>query len=517
MKAAALFLFFALAAGAQTAGTDQTGGVTGVVTDAVTKMPVKKTVVTINPMGNIGGRNQTMQSAVTDASGAFTITNLQAGHYRIQFQQQNYPQARFGGVTKNVDVKPGESTGPVTVELIPGASISGHVTDEDGDPLQGCNVQVHPAKHLEQGVQMSGSLPSNDDGEFRAFGIAPGKYVLSAQCHQTIFQARQFSAGPDPPPTRGYQVQYYPLTSDSKSAEVVELTPGNEKSGIDFHVVPTAVTQVHGIFSPGGADWHGANLQILLASPDRRSNVGASIDPVKGTFEFRQVFPGSYILSVFTNGGDDRIGAFQRIDVSDRPIALTLELRHAIDLTGKVEIASSGNTANPVTPNQISIMMTPDSQVGMVPQPTQVSGDGTFTIKGVLPGIWHLQANGPMSFIKSAWLGSTDVTNAPLDLSAGASGTLRIVVSTNTATIRGSAAAGQQIFAQRIDDDMPYRSNRSTMSDQNGQYTFTGLTPGKYRVLVMDSIGPMPEEGGQEITVHEGETIMADLKPPAAP
>jgi hypothetical protein len=34
---------------------------------------------------------------------------------------------------------------------------------------------------------------------------------------------------------------------------------------------------------------------------------------------------------------------------------------------------------------------------------------------------------------------------------------------------------------------------------------------------VMESGGPMPDDGGQEITVGEGETVMADLKAPSAP
>ena len=71
----------------------------------------------------------------------------------------------------------------------------------------------------------------------------------------------------------------------------------------------------------------------------------------KGTFEFSPVVPGSYILIVFTQGTEEgRIGAWQRVDVSDKPVELTLELKHAIDLSGKVEIESSGNNAKSSRP-----------------------------------------------------------------------------------------------------------------------------------------------------------------------
>jgi hypothetical protein len=518
MKTAFLLLFSSAAFAQTTAGTDQTGSVTGTVTDAITHIPVKKTMVSVQPMGIMGGgRNQGAQSAVTDAGGTFTIGNLAAGKYRLMFQQQNYPSARFGGVSKTVDVKPGEATAPVTVELIPGAAVSGHIVDEDGDPVLNCNVQLHPAKNPDQGAPMTGISMSNDDGEYRAYGIAPGKYILSAQCRQALFHPRPFSAGPDQVPSKAYPMQYYPLTSELKAAQVVELTAGSEKSGIDFQMMPTAVTQVRGAFLPGGADWHGSNpLMLQLTSLDQRGmNIGAALNQEKGTFEFRQVFSGSYILMAFSNGSDqNRIGAWKRVDVLDRPVDMALELRSAVDVSGKVEIESSANTTNKVTPGQIQVMVTSQYQFAAPQTQTQVSDDGTFTLKGVMPAPWRLRANGPAVFLKSAWLGSTDVTNASMDLSAGAAGALRIVVSTNTATIRGSAPAGQTIFAQQIDDDMPYRSNRGTQVDPSGQYKFEGLAPGKYRLILMESGGPMPDEGGQEVSVHEGETMIADLKAP---
>jgi len=331
-----------------------------------------------------------------------------------------------------------------------------------------------------------------------------------------VFQARPFSAGQDPAPSRAYPMQYYPLTSEAKSAQAVELTPGNEKSGIDFIMAPTAITQVHGVFAPGGADWQGGQLQVMLTSlAQHAGGMGAMVQ--KGTFQFRQVFPGSYILTAFSQGGEEnRMGAFQRIDVSDKPVELALELKHAIDLNGKIEIEPSGNSNNnnKVTPSQINIALVPQYQVGIPGSQTQVSEDGTFTMKGVLPAPWRLQLNAPMGYVKAAWLGNQDVTNAPIDLLSGALGGLRILIGTNMGTIRGSAPAGTVILAERIDENTPFRRNFGITVDQNGQYNFSGLAPGKYRLVVMDSGGPMPDEGGQEITVREGETVMADLKAP---
>lgn len=518
----AWFLLFTIAAAAQTTANDQNGAVSGTVTDAVTKMPLKKTMVALIGTGSSGRGNPGIPSATTtDASGAFTLSNVAPGKYRLTFDHQNYPQSRMGGAQKNVEVKAGETTGPVNVELIPGASVSGRFVDEDGDPLQGCNVEVHPAKNPEQGVNMTGTSTSNEDGEYRAYGIAAGKYVLSARCGRQVFQPRPFSAGPDPPPSKAYPMLYYPLVSDAKSAQVIELTAGTDKSGVDFQMNPTAVTQVRGAFSPAGADWHGKNVNVQLTSPQRsfQGGQGARLDQEKGTFDFRQVFPGSYILVAFTFGGNDdnRIGAWQRIDVGDQPVELALELRHAADVSGKVEIEGNTSSTNPVTPSQINIGLAAQSQqTGMPNANAPVSEDGTFTLKGVLPAPWHLMVNGPGVYLKSAWLGSADVTNTAMDLSSGAAGALKIVVSTNTATIRGTAPAGDMVMAQRVDDDTPFHMMRNSGVDQNGQYTLTGLAPGKYRVIVMEGGGPMPDEGAQEVTVQEGETVMVDLKAPGA-
>src|ERR1039458_10118795 len=133
-------------------------------------------------------------------------------------------------------------------------------------------------------------------------------------------------------------------------------------------MTPTAVTQVHGTFAPGGADWHGGNPPVVQLVPvDRRGmNLGSSVDQSKGTFAFQQVFPGSYTLVVFSNGNEEkRVGAWQRVEVSDRPVHVVVELRQAIEISGKVEIEGGGNTTNKVTLSQLQVALVPPTQMGM--------------------------------------------------------------------------------------------------------------------------------------------------------
>jgi hypothetical protein len=494
---------FAFAAAAQ----EQPGSIGGIVTDAISHQPVRKaTVRVVHPVLN----DQLSARAVTttDATGAFTLTSLPPGTYRVMATHPNFPIG-LGQTNNSVEVKAGEKSS-LNLELIPGASVSGRVLDEDGDPLPSCAVQPHPAKHRERGIPFQGGGAANEDGEYRLYGIPPGKYVLSAQCHVAVFQPRPFSSGPDPPPASAYPTQFYPLASDAKSAEAIDLAAGSEKAGIDFRMRPAPVTQIHGRFSPTGADWHGAgNLVVQLIPLDPAGAVGltsgAAVDPVKGTFEIRQVFPGSYTVVVNSNDQEHRVGAFQRIEVKDRPLDLVLELRHAIDLSGTVQIDGK------IPLDQINVQLTPEGYQVQQPTQSQVKEDGTFTLTSIVPGRWKLGVNAPMGFLKSAWLGTENVTDQALDLSSGAVGPLRVVVSANVGSIQGTGPPGFSVLAEVIQGNTIH-TGFGTNIEPSGRFTIGGVAPGKYRVVAYEA-GPAPEDGGQEVTIREGETVTVELKP----
>ena len=527
----ALLSWLAIAAATAQA---QVGRIQGIVVDSASHQPVKKATVTLSTAETDVAHGPTQgdraQTATTDSSGAFAFDGLAAGQYQLTVMHQNYPQARMGGVHKTVQVSAVENSPSVTVELVPGAAVTGHVVDEDGDPLSGCMVQVHSAKNFNQTERPGQIMPmAHEDGSYRLYGISPGKYTITAQCMASVFQLRPLSEGPDPSPSAAYPIQFYPAASDLKSAEILELLPGAEKSGVDFKMRPVPVTHIHGRLVAGSADWRGrSDLQIQLEPLDQRggrgfATGGAQVNPKDGSFEIPKVFPGSYRLMAFSQNfsargfqadASDRVGAIVRVDVADKPVEVSLQLHRAVDISGTVQIERGNNATDQIAPNQINIILTSENQFGGPPPMSQVDQDGSFTLKSVLPGEWRIRLDGPSVFVKSARLGNDDFTNRPLDLTSGSAAPLRIVVSTNTATIRGTAPAGQMVYSAPVDDDDPTVGFQlAPVVDSSGQFTLQGLAPGKYRVVVADIGAPMPEEGGQEVTVGEGETATIEIKP----
>jgi uncharacterized protein (DUF2141 family) len=539
MKGALVLL---LAVGA-IAAQDQTGSIEGVVIDSVSRQPIKRATVSIMltsyPLGGIVRENAPSRGphfVITDATGAFSFSDLAAGKYVLTVTHQKYPRAmeQMGGIHKGVQIAAGDDTANVTIQLDPGSAISGKIVDEDGDPLTGCVVQPHPANNPNQGVPAR-SWIDREDGSFRIYEIPPGKYTVSAHCSQSVFEPRPLSAGPDPPPTAAYPTLFYPAATDVKSAEVIDLAPGSEKSGVDFQMQPVSVTHIHGTMAQGSADWRGRNdLHVELLPLGQRGpgplivNGGEQINPKDGSFDIRNVFPGSYRLVVYSYGfsikgpqsdAPNQLGAMMRVDVADKPVEVSVQLHYAVDISGSVEIEQSNSAAAQLAPDQIGIQLMAGEEFQRAPGGAQVASDGTFTIKSVLPGEWRIQLAAPSAFLKSAWFGTDDVTGKTIDLTSGSASPLRIIVSTNTGTIKGTAPAGQSVFVVPLENTGVERGYAPiTGVDSNGQFAMPHLAPGKYCVAIASDIFALGvEQNCQEVTVGEGETVMVDVKPENKP
>ena len=487
---------------------DQTGGIHGTILDAVTHQPIRKATVNVADLVPGPQRNS---FAITDASGAFAFDSLKAGSYVLNAQHPNYPNVRRR--PNIIEVKSGEINDNVTIELPPAAAITGRVFDDDGDPLPGCNVQAQSADRFNHMFQPDSG--SDENGEYRLSHLAAGKYKVLVRCGAPPFEPRPFSSGPDPPPHLAYLNQYFAMAADEKSAQVIEVAAGSEKSGVDFRMRTGAITQIHGTFSPTGADWRSEPVQVLLVSVDASMSApipGARMNREKGTFDFDRVFPGSYYLTAFSIMGspENRIAAFEHVEVKDRPVEMTVEMKRAFDLTGSIEVENPDNKK--INLQQFNVQLVGERAFGMNTLGAATE-DGTFVLRSVTPNHYRVTLNGPNAFLKSVWLGSAQAPDGMIDLSSGTPEPLRIVASTNTATITGTAPTGEAVFAFNGDQENQFL--RGARRDPSGHFTITDLPPGTYRVYAGDPNEPPDRDSpdAQEVTVHEGETATVDIKP----
>src|SRR5437016_12425028 len=77
------------------------------------------------------------------------------------------------------------------------------------------------------------TVRTDDRGMYRAFGLAPGKYVLSAR-------AAQWEDGPRPAGA------YYRDTSDPSRAEEIRVAAESEIRGVDMVLRPAPVFRISG-------------------------------------------------------------------------------------------------------------------------------------------------------------------------------------------------------------------------------------------------------------------------------
>jgi protocatechuate 3,4-dioxygenase beta subunit len=144
---------------------------------------------------------------------------------------------------------------------------------------------------------MQGPQQTNDLGEFRIAGLAPGEYVIAAV-------PRGGFGGPGiAPPSPGAGARttavttFYPGTTDQAGAQAVTVTAGAEVDNIFFTVQSAPAFRVSGIV----VDEAGApvpDAMVTLTNDPRRGpffgSVGSGRSDASGRFAIEEVPAGSY-------------------------------------------------------------------------------------------------------------------------------------------------------------------------------------------------------------------------------
>ena len=229
------------------------------------------------------------------------------------------------------------------------------------------------------------------------------------------------------------------------------------------------------------------------------------------------------------------------IEIGDSDVEnVALQLMAAEDIRGQVNFldeearnppqpnpqpAQAGRQTAPQRPPQRRISLRSSDGMQSSP-PAVVSDDGSFTLTRVQPGRYRLLISGSRIYVQSMQLGQTAMEGAMLDLRNGSGGApLSLRVASATGVVQGTVhdekgpVAGVRVALSEVGGD---RVNTViTMAKEDGTYTFTGVAPGKYKILVVDDsdMGAVTqgtaedyEDIAESIEVAEHQTVNQDLK-----
>jgi protocatechuate 3,4-dioxygenase beta subunit len=483
--------------------------VEGHILNSATGEPLRKASVVLRRAGgDVGSGAGSVYGATSDAAGYYVISGVEPGQYRLMAERNGFVPQQYG--TKGTR-QPGtiltltkaQRLKDMDFRLIAQGVITGRVVDEDGDPVQ--NVMVNCVRQIysrgrKQWMPTSGQM-TNDLGEYRMHGLAPGRYYLSATFRPGFMEGVMEGAGAD----ESYAPTYYPGASSPETASPLDITPGAQLRGVDVHLHKTRTVRVRGRVTLPGTGKGPRNTMIRLMS---RSDSGLSmfmprmsrVTSENGNFVITGVTPGSYWIIADSSGEEGRLSAKAPIDVGSGAVDdVVLALSSGVELHGSVKVAEGMTTKT----SNARVQLEPKADgLMMGPAPSgAVSEDGKFTLRNVLPDAYSVRVYGLPDdcYVKSVQFGDADVTDTGIDFSnAVAAGEFVVTVSTGAPQLTGAVQDGRQhsvtsAYVVLIPEGKRRESQqyyKLTSTDQNGQFTIKGIVPGEYRAYAFDEIEP---------------------------
>jgi hypothetical protein len=494
------------------------------------------------------------RTAMTDGDGRFEFTDLSAGRYSINVNKVGYVvlqygQRRPGDPWTTLPLADGERRDNVDFALPRGGVIAVRITDDFGDPLPGVQVQVQQYQYGPDGqrrlntVFVAGGMGPNstdDRGEMRLYGLAPGDYVVSATL-------RNQGPGSDPNGTTadGFAVTFHPGTINPNEAQNVTVSLG-EETPIEFAMSSARLTRVSGtVVDSQGRPAAGSFVNVVTRLGNGMFSSGGGMVTPDGSFTLTGIAPGEYALEVRTQ---PRPGTTEGMEFGSTSIvAAGAEITGVQIVTGKGATLSGrvifdGNAPRRST-GQTQLRVFPTASepsrpfmVGNVANDPRSNGtvdeNGNFQLAG-LSGRVFLQIGTPGWVVKSISLDGEDVTDEPIDL-AGKPSVAGVVIrltdkltqiSGQVSDDRGQRTRECMVVFQTAEDREPIvaaRLLRMVRCESSGSFQTRGMRPGRYVVTAVTSIEQGrqndPEfreqlrRASQSIAIREGEVLTLDLK-----
>jgi protocatechuate 3,4-dioxygenase beta subunit len=547
---AVCFSLFRTASGAQTpAGAsgvakagkekDETCRVSGMVVKMVDGTPLKNATVQLT---NDQDQEHTIATKTT-ADGKFELRNIPAGRYKLVANRNGYVEAEYGQ-TKPSDsgaafsLSPGENNHDLLFKLIPAAVIAGRVFDEDGEPLPNAQVMASRETYYQghRTVATRAMADTDDLGQFRLHGLAPGRYYVSASDSQwrRVTGEREFIAGAAQGTERGYTKTYYPGTTDPDKAAVISVKEGEEVPGTDIVLKQVAVYRIRGRVFNQITQKGGMGVVVMLTPRSKRlewdmgrQNCAAKAD---GTFEVPDVVPGLYTLTAYWSDDGKTHTTRENIEIGENDLqGVSLILGAGTTIPGYIRWEGQPSLEE----EEFSVYLQPiGTWFGGWGASARVEATEHFTLKEVSNGEYRVAVGGFTKdcYIKDTAYGDTHSADGVISVARGAGAALEVTISSRGARVQGAVvdkdglpAAGVSVVA--VPDEARrtnFRLFKEQTTDQYGKFDLHGLAPGSYKLFAWAGVerGEWEDENflkpfeatGESVELQDGDLKTVNLK-----
>ena len=477
--------------------------------------PARVPVVLHNADGAGDGYN-----VYPDEDGFYQFLGLPAGSYKVyagdwdsEWLGRWYGGATRLGAADIVTVDDTEEASDIDIELPLASSISGSIIDADSAPVGKVSVTAYSL-----GGDFIASSWS-DTGDYVVNGLTAGTYTLQFDASNTDADV-------------AYADQWYAKAFTQSAATPVVVKAGAETPNKNVRLVNSGSITGHIVNAAGGS----LNTQLASAQAALYTTTGdlvaTATTDVAGDEElprylFDRVAPGSYLLKF--SAGSSYVPEYWN-NKKTRATATRVGVKAGATTTvgdGVLSVASSTSKSSitgtvtdtdgaPLAGIAVSALTGDDRVNGRT---VQTDAAGKFTIATLAAGSYSLRyASAPATDVPEGteppapayapqwWKGASSAATATyFTVKAGKTVAARNAVMVDAASLTGSVAAtlGNNSGVVRVYDADGNEAARVDYA-QNA-YTFTGLAPGQYRVLVSplggeNSPTPTPVWSGDKST-----------------
>ncbi len=395
--ARAALTFCALVCASPSADAQQQGGV---VSGRVTLDGKTSTGVEIVLLTDGNQRRTGVAKTLTDAEGRFRLNVDHPGRYRVMPVAPAYVSSNAQSLAKVITIVPGEEITGTDFALRRGGVITGQIMTPDGRPAIAERIMLTPVGEVGQNRPTldlpTATFETDDRGVYRAFGLPPGRYLVSAGT-----AGENAAAG-----LRGRRLSYtrtfHPNVMEESRASVVEIAAGGEASNVDIKLSRRAENFTASgriVDARTGQPFAGAPFGYAAARENGRMT-GAPVQDLradaKGEFLIENLAPSRYVAFVVSNKDNTTYSETLPFEVTSADVSgLELKAEQGSSLSGAVVVegASDPGLLHRLAGVSLSNVLYQSEMFWTAGEMPVINLNGSFHLNSLRPGKLRITPN----------------------------------------------------------------------------------------------------------------------------